>query len=234
MTLMPLKSAFRNLKSAIASLRRGSHVFGPQLPTERRAPGRFEFGDRLRDKLVAVNANAKPVAADATDDAEGSARAGHDPLKTRALRLVEADDDARGRLAEELHRRGQLSAVEFDFSADAPASERREAALGERDGEAAVRAVVRRFEQALLGGAQSRLLHLALASEVEARHARARRDHLLKAAPLDRRRVLARAEVFACLPDERNQVSLALKALRDDAAHVFDEAQHADDGRRVD
>ena len=76
---------------------------------------------------------------------------------------------------------GREPAAQLDRRAEERAPERREAALGERDGEAAVRAVVRGLEQALLGGAQARRLHGALAFEVERGDTRARLDHLLDA-----------------------------------------------------
>ena len=86
--------------------------------TDGRSDVALEFGDGPGDKFFAVDFNSKLFAADAADDAEGRARAGDDPLKARALRLVEADDDARGRLGEEVRRGGQVPAVEFDFRAD--------------------------------------------------------------------------------------------------------------------
>ena len=60
----------------------------------------------------------KSRAAHATDDAQRRADLRRDSLDARALRLLEADDDARRRLAEQLRRRRQF-AREFYGRADA-------------------------------------------------------------------------------------------------------------------
>src|SRR2546421_446597 len=119
---MPLQSAIRNPNSAIALLGGGGQHLDLQLFAERRAPQAFEFGDPARDQLLAAYFNLKSRAAHATDDAQRRADLRRDSLDARALRLLEADDDARRRLAEQLRRRRQF-AREFYGRADALAPE---------------------------------------------------------------------------------------------------------------
>src|SRR4051794_21928326 len=100
------------------------------------------------------------------DDAEGRGGLRGDALHARALRLVEADDDARGRLAEEQRLGRNSAAVQLNRRAQALTPERREAALCERDTDSAVGAVVRGVQETFLGGEQYGLLHGALARKV--------------------------------------------------------------------
>ena len=65
-------------------------------------------------------------------------------------------------------------------------------------------------------------------------HFTARFDHLSGRALQDGRGILADREVVVRCPDERDRVAFMFEAGLNDAAHVFDEADHADDRRRQD
>ena len=166
------------------------------------------------------------LSADATDDLDGDGEAADDGLEGATVFGLDGDDDARLCFAEErgvesaAHVRG--GGVEALVAGDAH--------LGERDGQSAVGAVVAGGGDALADGGEDGALNAFFESEVEGQAAAD--DAVLLA------QVLASPERFEGLFDvraeEEDLVAGVAKAHPAVLRDVFQDAQHADDRRRVD
>ena len=102
-----------------------------------------------------------------------------------------------------------------------------QAALGERDGDAAFRAVVRALDQEAADRVAHGRLHVALELEVERGRAAGHE------AVLDLE-VLAAAQLLERLADKDDDVALVLEADGGARVDIVHEADQADGGRRVD
>src|SRR3954466_8356787 len=189
---------------------------------ERCRPDLFRFTDGDVDGPLALDADLQARSADTTDAPRRDAGRRRARQKFAFICSVHGDDDARGALAEE--RDVRTHRIQVDRGAEAASVK---TTLGECDGNASVRAVVRGLQQARRSGLRDNALQRALACEIQFR--RVSTDEAMHGP-----QVFAAAELPSILPKKNDRIRLALECPRDHAGGIVDQADDADDRCRVD
>ena len=115
----------------------GSHRFGLKFVFQRRAPGAFHLGNVELNNFLAVALDPQTIRAHIAKECHRATGGGDNLFNVTERRLVETNDDARRRLAEEPGHYVVL-AGDVDVGAEGLTIKRREAAFGERDRQTAV------------------------------------------------------------------------------------------------